>query len=103
MKQVSLLMFLVLVSVPGAQGQLAARLGYPELVIYNGKIVSMDDTSFEPRVGTIAQAMAVRDSKILALGSDSDIRGLAGPQTRQIDLKGRTVLPGLMMTHEHPT
>jgi len=78
-------------------------LGYPQMIVYNGKIVTMDDASFESRVGTIQQAMAIRDGKILATGSNAEIRGLAGPQTRTIDAHGRTVLPGLILTHEHPT
>ena len=78
-------------------------LGYPDMIIFNGKIVTMDDESFSSDPGTIVQAMAVRDDEILALGSDQEIRVLAGPTTRQIDLGGRTVLPGLILTHEHPT
>src|SRR5438094_230495 len=88
----------------GAQNaNVAARLGYPQSVLYNGKIVTMDDSSFESRVGTIVQAMALRDGKILATGSNAEVRALAGPQTKSIDLKGRTMLPGLISTHEHPT
>ena len=78
-------------------------LGHPQMILHNGKIVSMDDDSFEARVGTITQAMAVRDGKILATGSNDVIRALAGPETQSIDLKGRTVLPSLILTHEHPT
>ena len=86
-----------------AQGSdIAAKLGYPDLVIYNSKIVTMDDSSFEPRVGTIVQAMAVRSGKILATGSNAEIRALAGPKTKQVDLKGRTVMPGFISTHDHP-
>ncbi|MBI3896360.1 MAG: amidohydrolase family protein [Acidobacteria bacterium] len=85
------------------QADIAAKLGYPQTVLYNGKIVTMDDASFGPQVGTIAQAMAVRDGKILATGTTAEVRALAGPQTKQIDLKGRTVLPSFIMTHEHPT
>ena len=84
------------------QADMAARLGYPQLIFYNGKIVTMDDASFESRVGTIAQAMSIRDGKILEMGTDAEVRALAGPQTRQVDLKGRTVLPSFIMTHEHP-
>src|ERR1019366_1440342 len=47
--------------------------------------------------------MAVRDGRILATGTNAEIRALAGPQTKQIDLKGRTVLPSFIHTHEHPT
>ncbi|MBI3896602.1 MAG: amidohydrolase family protein [Acidobacteria bacterium] len=77
-------------------------LSYPQMIVYNGKIVTMNDTSFTSNVGTIAQAMAVRDGKVLEVGNNADIRALAGPQTKQIDLKGRTVLPSFYMTHEHP-
>ncbi len=92
-----------MVTVYGQQPDVASKLGYPDLVIYNAKIVTMDDPSFESTVGTIVQAMAVREEKILATGSTAEIRALAGPQTQQIDLRGRTVLPSFIMTHEHPT
>ena len=80
----------------------AKLVGYPEMILYNGKVVTMNDTSFTSNVGTIAQAMAVRDGKVFEIGNSADIRTLAGPQTRQIDLKGRTVIPSFIMTHEHP-
>jgi len=85
------------------KGDVAAKLGYPQMIVYNGKIVTMNDASFGPNVGTIVQAMAIRDTKILATGSNGDVRALAGPQTKLIDLKGREVLPSFIMTHEHPT
>ena len=84
------------------QSDVAAKLGYPQMILYNGKIVTMDDSSFESKVGTIVQAMAVRDAKILAMGTNTEIRPLRGPQTKIIDLKGRTVLPSFIITHEHP-
>jgi predicted amidohydrolase YtcJ len=80
----------------------AKLVSYPQMILYNGKIVSMDDTSFTSNVGTIAQAMAIRDGKVFETGNNAEIRSLAGPQTRQIDLRGRTVLPSFIMTHEHP-
>ncbi len=82
---------------------LAEKLGYPQMIVHNGKIVTMDDASFQSQVGTIVQAMAIRDGKILATGSNNEIRAMAGQQTRMIDVKGRTVLPGFISTHEHPT
>ena len=48
-----------------------------------------------------AQALAVRDGKIAAIGNSTDIRALAGPATRVIDLGGRTVIPGLIDSHIH--
>ena len=100
------LVFALLCSPLAAQAQnanVAARLGYPQTIFYNGKIVSMNDASFESKIGTVAEALAVRDDKILAMGSSADIRALAGPQTKVIDLKGKTMMPSLIMTHEHPT
>ena len=87
----------------GQQADVAARLGYPQTILYNGKIVTMNDASVTSNVGDTVQALAVRDGKILATGTTASIRALAGPQTRQLDLKGRTVLPSFIMTHEHPT
>ena len=85
------------------RADVAARLGYPQMVLYNGKIVTMDDASFESKVGTIVEAMAIRDGRILATGTNADMRALAGPPTKSIDLKGRTVMPSFIITHEHPT
>jgi predicted amidohydrolase YtcJ len=82
---------------------LGSILGYPDTIIYNAKIVTMDDPGFNTSPGTIYQAMAVRDDKILALGTTAEMRAVAGPNTRQLDLKGRTVMPGFILTHEHPT
>jgi predicted amidohydrolase YtcJ len=64
-------------------------------VLYNGQIVTVD-ADFR-----ITQAVAIRDGKFIAVGTDRDIRALAGPTTVNIDLQGRTVLPGLIDTHAH--
>ena len=48
-------------------------------------------------------ALAVRDGKVLALGTDEEIRKLAGRTTRTIDLQGRTVIPGPIDSHMHAT
>ncbi|MBI2816299.1 MAG: amidohydrolase family protein [Acidobacteria bacterium] len=85
------------------RADVAARLGYPEMVLYNGKVVTMDDPSFESKVGTIVQAIAVRGNRILATGSNAEIQALAGPKTKSIDLKGKVALPSFVITHEHPT
>lgn len=67
----------------------------PNLILYNGKIHSQNP-SF-PRV----TAVALRGNRILAAGNDSEVRALANPHTRQIDLGGRRVLPGLTDSHFH--
>ncbi len=74
---------------------------YPELVIHNGKVVTVDDNTFSTHPGTIVEALAARDGKILALGSNEQILALKGAETRVIDLQGRTVLPGIIDTHSH--
>src|SRR6202521_4353559 len=67
----------------------------PDTVLLNGKILTVDE-QFSTR-----EAIATRDGKITALGGTADIRKLAGPRTRVIDLQGRTVIPGLIDSHLH--
>jgi predicted amidohydrolase YtcJ len=66
-----------------------------DVALLNGKIVTAD------RRFSIAQAVAIRDGKFLAVGSTAQIEGLSGPNTVRMDLGGRTVLPGLIDTHAH--
>lgn len=73
-------------------------LAYPDMILYGGHVLTADS---DDRNFTVAQAVAVRDGKFLAVGNDADIRRLAGPNTRQINLAGGSVLPGLMDTHQH--
>ena len=77
-------------------------VSYPDLIVHNAQILTVDDNSFTPRLGTMAQAMAVREKKILAVGSNAAILDLKGPSTKMMDLKGRTVMPGMINTHDHP-
>ncbi len=67
----------------------------PEQVLYNGKIVTLDSG------GSLAEAVAVRDGKFSAVGTSEQIRNLAGPQTKLVDLGGKTVIPGLVDNHFH--
>lgn len=67
----------------------------PSHVFHHGKIVTVD-----PQFRTV-EAMAIRDGHILAVGANADIVKLAGSQTQQIDLGGKTVLPGLIDSHVH--
>ena len=74
---------------------------YPDTILYNAKIVSMDDPGVNTSVGHTYQAMAVLGDRIQFLGSNSQLLAYAGPRTRKLDLKGRLVLPGLIDTHNH--
>jgi len=66
-----------------------------DMILTNGKIITVDDKF------TIAQAVAVRGSRILAVGTNAEITRLAGPSTRRIDLRGRSLMPGLIDNHAH--
>jgi predicted amidohydrolase YtcJ len=66
-----------------------------DTILTNGKIITVDQQF------SIQEAVAVRDGKILSVGKTADIRKLAGPNTRLIDLQGRTVVPGLIDSHLH--
>jgi len=68
---------------------------FADLVLFNGKIVMVDERE------SIAEAVAVKFGKILAVGADDEIRALVGEGTKVIDLKGRTVIPGLIDSHCH--
>jgi len=70
-------------------------LAYPNIIAYNGKVLTVDDAF------STAQALAVRDGKFLAVGTNQRIRAMAGPNTRQIDLQGKSVVPGFIDTHNH--
>ena len=66
-----------------------------DTILVNGKILTVD-SRFSTR-----EALAIRDGKITAVGSTSDVMKQAGPQTRVIDLQGRTAIPGLIDSHIH--
>ena len=66
-----------------------------DLVLIHGKIITVDAAD------SIAQAVAIRGGKIVAVGSDQKIQALAGKNTQTIDLQGRTATPGLIDSHAH--
>lgn len=67
----------------------------PDAIFRNGKIATVD-TAF-----TVAEAFAVKGDRFTAVGSNADISALAGPGTQVVDLRGRTVVPGLIDNHNH--
>jgi predicted amidohydrolase YtcJ len=74
---------------------LPAAAQAPDIVLLNGKILTVD-AQFSTR-----EAMAIRDGRIVTLGSTADVRKTAGPKTRVVDLQGHTVIPGLIDSHLH--
>ena len=68
---------------------------FADLIVSGGTILTQNP--LEP----MAQALAVKDGRILAVGAASDLAPLRGRQTRSIDLDGRTVLPGMIDSHAH--
>src|SRR5947209_9208283 len=76
-------------------GHLCLGAADADLILHNGKIVTVD-AGF-----SIRQAVAVKAGKIIATGSDQAVLAERGPNTRLIDLHGRTVLPGLIDSHVH--
>jgi hypothetical protein len=75
---------------------LAAAQVHPDAVYYNGKIITVSEAQ------PAAQAFAVAGNRFAAVGSDKQVLALAGPKTKKVDLKGRTVVPGLIEAHTHP-
>lgn len=78
-----------------------AKSGYADTVFVNGNIVSMDDVSNSNDVGNVYQAVAVKGHRIMQLGTTNDMKPLIGPITKVLDLKGRTLIPGIIEPHTH--
>jgi hypothetical protein len=76
-------------------GLLGAQQPAPDLILSNGKIITVDERF------TIAQAVAIQGGHVVAVGSNQKIAQLAGRNTQRIDLKGRAVIPGLIDNHMH--
>ena len=72
---------------------LAAQEPAADIVLHNGKVLTVD-ANF-----STAEAVAITGNKIAVVGTNQEALAMAGPHTQQIDLKGRTVVPGLMDTH----
>ena len=77
----------------------ADKAPYAETVILNGKVITAD--SDDPEEISFQQAIAIRGEKILAVGSNEEIRKLVADWTEVIDAKGNSVIPGLIDTHNH--
>ena len=78
-----------------------AKQGYADVIAINGKIISVDDGGLNQNPGNIYQAMAIKNKRIQALGTNERIRTLSNADTQVIDLKGMTVIPGIVESHVH--
>jgi predicted amidohydrolase YtcJ len=85
----------MLAAIAGAAAMLCAQQPAPDLVLGNGKIITVDERF------TIAQAVAIRGDRIVAVGTNQEMAQLGGANTRRIDLRGSAVIPGLIDNHMH--
>ena len=76
-------------------GQVLPRPPAPDLILMNGRVITVD------RNFTVAEGVAIAGDRIMTTGNGDQMRALAGPATRIVDLKGNTVIPGLMDNHLH--
>jgi predicted amidohydrolase YtcJ len=81
-------------------GQAFAQTGhgkviFADAVYHNGKVVTVDEKF------SVGAAIAIYRDKVMAVGSNSEMLDLAGPNTRRVDLQGKMILPGLIDTHSH--
>src|SRR5438552_218350 len=68
-----------------------------DLILHHGKIVTVD------KQFTIQEAIAIKGNRILRVGQNEDVSRLQGKRTKMVDLGGKTVLPGLIDSHVHPS
>ncbi len=66
-----------------------------DVVLYNGKVVTVDARE------SVVEAAAVKSGKLLSVGSNEEITALIEAETKAIDLKGRTMIPGFIESHCH--
>jgi predicted amidohydrolase YtcJ len=87
----------LLALIPMLAGSCTGAATPADLVLRNGKVVTMDSTAPQ------AQAVAVTGDRITAVGSDADIKQYVGPNTKVIDLDGHLAIPGFNESHGHFT
>ena len=95
---------LFLIQVSDSFAQVApevAQQGYADTIFIDGKVVSMDDRSISTDVGNIYQAIAVKGDRIMKLGTTSQVRAMAGPNTQVFELEEKTLIPGIIEPHSH--
>lgn len=76
---------------------------FADRVLINGKIVTLDRHEIDDDPGTIAEAAAISHGRFRAVGDEEQIRQHVGPETEVVNLGGKTVLPGFVESHVHPS
>jgi predicted amidohydrolase YtcJ len=66
-----------------------------DIIFRGGRVITLDAAD------RVAEAVAVKGNRILAVGSNADVQALAGPRTRVVDLRGRSMTPGFIDAHTH--
>lgn len=72
-----------------------SKKGLADIALLNGKIITVNPDN------AIAEAVAVSEGRIMGVGSNKEIKGMVGDETEVIDLKGKTVMPGIIDAHFH--
>ncbi len=68
---------------------------FPDIIFHNGQVTTLDPAN------PVVSAVAIKDGRFLATGTDAEVLALAGSRTRIVDLKRRSALPGLFDNHTH--
>jgi cytosine/adenosine deaminase-related metal-dependent hydrolase len=69
--------------------------GFPDRVLTNGTVITM------VRPDVLAQAVAIKDGRIVGVGTNAAMQALAGSATKVTDLRGKALLPGFYAAHDH--
>ena len=78
-----------------AQPRILPRPPAPDVVFYNANVITVDPSFL------VAEAVAIAGDRFMAVGTSDQMKAIAGPSTKLVDLKGQTVIPGLMDNHLH--
>ncbi|QNN55544.1 amidohydrolase [Diaphorobacter ruginosibacter] len=85
----------VLLSGCGGSGNGLSAKDAAQIVYRNGDILTLDKDN------TVVQAIGIKDGKIIASGSSATVDALVGPDTKVVDLKGKSLIPGFYDAHSH--
>ena len=77
-------------------------INWPDTIYTNAIVVTLDEHQMNDDPGTIAEAIAVKGEKILAIGTAQHLATMKGPNTQVIDIGGKMLIPGFIESHTHP-